>query len=135
MAQHTSKFGQRQTLKVVPRKPLRAGGLAPASDMQPGPYVAACVEATEINKGKNRLAVLQFRIVDEAYEGTDLRQWLSIPDVGGIVSLHSRYVRSCSLSLGGDSEPADCMEPDAIFKGFTFLVEVNYRKTAKTGCA
>jgi hypothetical protein len=132
--EHTNKFQQRQTsLKVVPRKPLRAGGLQPATDMQPGEYLCACEAATDTIHGKSRQAILQFRIVDGPHAGTALRQWLTISDVGGLVSLYTRYAKHCAIALGRELEPGDSLEPEPIFPGKIFVVEVGYRKTEKMG--
>jgi hypothetical protein len=120
-------------LKIVPRTPLRAGGLEPTTDMQPGQYVCACESATDIITGRSRQAILQFRIIDGPHLGVGLRQWLTISEVGGIVSLATRYAKHCAIALGRDIEPGDALEPESIFPGKVFSVEVGYRLTEKMG--
>ena len=114
-------------------KALRAGGLKPSDDMGPGEYTAACEGATITSKGKTTIALLGFRIVDGPHSGTSLRQWLTIPDVDGIVPLASRYARHCAVALGREIEPGDNLDPAAIFTQKIFLVFVGYRMTEKIG--
>jgi len=118
---------------VAKPKMLRAGGLAPSEDMAPGEYTAACEGATITTKGKTTIAVLQFRIIDGPHSSTSLRQWLTIPDVDGIVSLGSRYARHCTIALGREIEPGDSLDPATIFAQKIFLVFVGYRMTEKIG--
>src|SRR5262245_63095074 len=122
-------------LKVVPTKKFRAGGLAPDDAMTPAQYVCCCESATTITRGQNTTAVLQFRVLDGPHSGTALRQWLAISDVGGVVSLDSRYARHCAIALGVEIEPGDELEPSQIFPQKVFLVDVGYRLTQKVGGA
>ena len=134
MADHTSRFRVRQTpLKVVARKPLRAGGFAPSEHMQPGEYVCACDGATEIEKGRFRQAVLQYRVVEGPHMGTALRQWLTISEIGGLVSFNTRYAKHCCIALGQELQPGDPLEAESIFPGKIFLVFAGYRLTEKIG--
>ena len=86
---------------------LRAGGLEPSESMTPGQYLAACEGATISTKGRTTIAVLEFRIIDGPHGGTAVRQWITIPDVDGIVPLGSRYGRQCALALGREIESGD----------------------------
>lgn len=112
---------------------LRAGGLEPSDSMAPGEYVTNCEGAKITTKGSTTIAVLEFRVIDGPHSGTALRQWIPVPDVGGIVPLGSRYGRQCALALGRDVEPGDDLNPAAIFRGKTFRVQIGYRLTEKTG--
>jgi hypothetical protein len=129
----------KSTLKIVAGgsgvkpKRLRAGGLEPSESMVPGQYVAACEGATITTKGKTTIAVLEFRIIDEPYSGTALRQWVAIPDVDGVVPIGSRYGRQCKLALGREIEPGDDLDPGSIFRGRFFLIDVGFRMTVKSG--
>jgi hypothetical protein len=120
---------------VVGAKPrqLRAGGLLPSESMSPGEYIANCEGATLTSKGRATLTILEFRIIDGPHRGTSIRQWITVPDVDGIVSLDSRYGKQCALALGREIESGDDLNPAAIFKSKTFRVEVGYRLTAKIG--
>jgi hypothetical protein len=121
-------------LKVVPTKRLRAGGIPPSEDMQPGQYVVSCESATLTTRGQHTTAVLQFRIIDGPHSGTALRQWLAVSDVAGVVSLESRYARHCAVALGAaEIEPGDELDPSQIFPNKVFLVEAGYRLTQKVG--
>jgi hypothetical protein len=120
-------------LKVVPQKRLRAGGIPPSEDVQPGQYVVSCESAMLTTRGQHTTAVLQFRIIDGPHAGTALRQWLSVSDVSGVVSLESRYARHCVIALGGEIEPGDELDPSQIFPNKVFLVEAGYRLTQKIG--
>jgi len=133
MAEHTSRLHVKQTLKVVPKKPLRAGGLQPTADMQPGEYVCCCESVRDEKKGNTRQAIMLFRVLDGQHSGTGLRMWLTIPEIDGLVSQGTRYARQCALALGCELEPGDPLEPEAIFPGKTFLCFVGYRKTLKMG--
>jgi hypothetical protein len=114
-------------------KHLRAGSLEPSESMAPGQYVAACEGGTVTTKGKNTVAVLEFRIIDGAHGGTALRQWIQIPDIDGVVPIASRYGRQCAIALGREIESGDDLDPGSIFRGKFFLVDVGFRKTEKTG--
>ena len=114
-------------------KHLRAGGLAPSESMAPGQYVAACEGGTITMKGKATIAVLEFRILDGPNGGTALRQWITIPDIDGVVPIASRYGRQCAIALGREIESGDDLDPAAIFKSKTFRVEVGFRMTEKIG--
>jgi hypothetical protein len=118
-----------------PAKPkqLRAGGLQPDESMAPGEYVAQCEGATIISKGRSTIAVLEFRIIDGPHSATALRQWITIPDVDGIVPLGSRYGRQCTLALGREIESGNDLNPAVIFKGRFFRIDVGYRMTEKIG--
>jgi len=118
----------------VPKpKQLRAGGLEPDESMQPGVYIANCEGATITNKGKNTIAVLEFRIIDGPHSGTALRQWITVPDIDGITPLASRYGRQCALALGREIEPGEDLNPAVIFRARLFRVQVGYRMTEKIG--
>jgi hypothetical protein len=120
----------------VPKpKQLRAGGLEPDDSMAPGEYVASCEAASITTKGKNTVAVLEFRIIDGPHSGTAVRQWIGIPDVDGIVPLASRYGRQCALALGREIETGDDLNPAAIFRARVFLIQIGFRMTEKTGGA
>jgi hypothetical protein len=114
-------------------KPLRAGGLEPDGSMAPGEYIANCEGAAITTKGRSTIAVLEFRILDGPHSGTALRQWITIPDIDGIVPLGSRYGRQCALALGHEIESGDDLNPAAIFRGKTFRIKVGYRMTEKRG--
>lgn len=114
-------------------KQLRAGGLEPDDSMTPGQYIANCEGAKIDTKGRNTIAVLEFRVIDGPHGGTSLRQWITIPDVDGSVPVGCRYARQCVLALGREIEPGDDLNPAAIFKGKTFSIKVGYRMTLKTG--
>ena len=122
-------------LKVVPTKRLRAGGIPPSKDMQPGQYVVSCESATLTTRGQHTTAVLQFRIIDGPHAGTALRQWLSVSDVSGVVSLESRYARHCAIALDTEIEPGDNLDPSQIFPNKIFIVEAGFRLTQKMGGA
>jgi hypothetical protein len=134
------KAEKKSSLKIVaggggaPKpKQLRAGGLEPSESMAPGKYIANCEGATITTKGRSTVAVLEFRIIDGLHSGTALRQWITIPDIDGIVPLGSRYGRQCALALGRDIESGDDLNPATIFKGRLFRVDVGYRMTEKIG--
>src|SRR5262245_25362319 len=91
--------------------------------------------ATIVTRGHNAIAVLQFRVLDGPRSGTALRQWLAISDVGGVVSIDSRYARHCAIALGEEIEPGDELDPSQIFPQKVFLVDVGYRLTQKMGGA
>jgi hypothetical protein len=112
---------------------LRAGGLEPDESMVPGEYIANCEGATITTKGRTTIAVLEFRIIDGPHSGTALRQWITIPDIDGIVPLGSRYGRQCALALGREIESGDDLNPGAIFKTKIFQIQVGYRMTEKIG--
>jgi hypothetical protein len=114
-------------------KRLRAGGLEPSESMAPGQYHASCEGATITNKGKATIAVLAFRIIDGPHGGTALRQWITIPDVDGVVPIASRYGRQCAIALGREIESGDDLDPGSIFRGHFFLIDVGFRMTVKTG--
>jgi len=134
------KTDSKSTLKLVggasagaKPKQLRAGGLEPDESMAPGEFVGNCEGATVTTKGRTTIAVLEFRIIDGPHSGTALRQWITIPDVDGIVPPGSRYGRQCALALGREIESGDDLNPAAIFKSKTFRIEVGYRMTEKIG--
>ena len=141
MAQTYRKPSAASTLKIVaggvgtqkPPKQLRAGGLEPDHSMQPGEYLASCEGGTVTTKGKNTIAVLEFRIIDGPQSGTSVRQWISIPDVDGITPLASRYGRQCALALGREIEPGEDLNPAAVFRGRFFRIKIGYRMTEKIG--
>jgi hypothetical protein len=110
---------------------LRAGGLEPSDSMAPGEYIASCKEATTIKKGPTVIAVLSFQIIDGPHQGTDLRQWIQIPVLGGQVVIASRYGRQCALALQRELEPGENLHPAAIFKGKLYSVKVGFRMTEK----
>ena len=114
-------------------KQLRAGGLEPDESMTPGEYIANCEGAKIDTKGRNTIAVLEFRIIDGPHTGTALRQWITVPDVDGNVPLRSRYGCQCALAIGREIEPGDDLNPAAIFKSKTFRIKVGYRMTEKRG--
>ena len=114
-------------------KQLRAGGLEPSDSMEPGEYIANCEGATITSKGRTTIAILEFRIIQGPHAGTALRQWITVPDVDGIVPIGSRYGRQCALALGREIESGDDLNPAAIFKGKNFRVLVGYRMTEKSG--
>jgi hypothetical protein len=101
--------------------------------MEPGEYVANCEGATITSKGRTTIAMLEFRIIEGPHAGTALRQWITVPDVDGIVPIGSRYGRQCALALGREIESGDDLNPAAIFKGKNFQVFVGYRMTEKNG--
>jgi hypothetical protein len=140
VAQSYRKSESKASLKLVggaaatPKpKQLRAGGLLPDESMAPGEFIANCEGATLTTKGKTTIAVLEFRIVDGPHSGTALRQWITVPDVDGIVPLGSRYGRQCALALGREIESGDDLNPAAIFKSKLFRIDVGYRMTEKIG--
>jgi hypothetical protein len=141
MGQTYRKPAAASTLKIVagsagtPKlKQLQAGGLEPDDSVTPGEYIANCEGATITTKGRNTIAVLEFRIIDGQHSGTSVRQWIAIPDVDGVVPVGSRYARHCALALGREKiEPGDDLNPVAIFKGRTFRIDVGYRMTEKIG--
>jgi hypothetical protein len=112
---------------------LRAGGMAPDESMTPGEYIANCEGATITTKGRTTIAVLEFRVIDGLHTSTALRQWITIPDVDGIVPLGSRYGRQCALALGREIVSGDDLNPGAIFKTKIFRIDVGYRMTEKIG--
>jgi hypothetical protein len=114
-------------------KSLRAGGLAPDESMAPGVYTANCEGGTLTMKGKTTIAVLEFRIIDGPHTGTALRQWITVPDIDGVVPLSSRYARACAIALGRGIECGDNLDPGQIFRAKTFSVSVGFRKTAGVG--
>jgi hypothetical protein len=114
-------------------KHLRAGGLEPSESMAPGQYVAACEGGTITTKGKTTIAVLEFRILDGPHGGTALRQWITIPDVDGVVPIASRYGRQCAIALEREIESGDDLDPGTIFRGKFFLIDVGFRMTEKIG--
>jgi hypothetical protein len=116
----------------IPLK-LRAGGLEPSVDMAPGRYTANCAGGKIITKGRNNIVMLEFSVIEGSHAGTGLRQWISLPDVDGVVSVGSRYARQCAIALGREIEPGDDLDPAAIFRTKTFVIEVGYRKTLKIG--
>jgi hypothetical protein len=101
--------------------------------MAPGEYVAHCEGAKITAKGRNTIAVLQYRVAEGFHSGTVLSQWITIPDVDGIVPLGSRYARQCAVALGREIEPGDDLNPEMIFRSKTFRVYVGYRMTEKNG--
>jgi hypothetical protein len=117
----------------VKPKRLRAGGLEPNESMAPGQYVAACEGGTITTKGKTTIAVLEFRILDGPHGGTALRQWITIPDIDGVVPIASRYGRQCAIALEREIESGDDLDPGAIFRGKFFLIDVGFRMTEKIG--
>jgi hypothetical protein len=131
----------RSSLKIiaggfVPKpKQLRAGGLEPTDSMAPGEYIANCEGATITSKGGKTIATLAFRVIEGSHSGTALRQWITLPDIDGIVPLGSKYGRQCALALGREIEPGDDLSPGAIFPGRVFRVAVGYRMTEKPGGA
>lgn len=132
----TIKPKLKANLKLVSTKKLVAGGLEPDDSMQPGEYVANCEAAKVITKGRALVAILEFRIIDGPHSGVAVRQWLTVSDINGVISLGSRYARHCALALGEDEiEPGDDLDPELIFPGKTFLVSVGYRLTEKMGGA
>jgi hypothetical protein len=114
-------------------KQLRAGGLAPTEEMAPGQYVVACEGATITTKGRTTLVILEFRVIDGPNGGTALRQWITIPEIEGVVPLASRYGRQCAIALGREIESGDNLDPSKIFRGKFFLVDVGFRMTEKIG--
>jgi hypothetical protein len=114
-------------------KHLRAGGLEPSEEMEPGRYLVNCEAATITKKGKATIAVLEFRIINEPHSGTALRQWVTIPDIDGSVPIASRYARQCAIALGREIEPGDDLDPSSIFRGKIFLTDVGFRMTEKIG--
>ena len=108
---------------VAKPKQLRAGGLEPDESMVPGEYLAMCEGATLTSKGRSTIAVLEFRIFDGPHASTAIRQWVTIPDVDGIVPLGSRYGKQCALALGREIEVGDDLNPGAIFKSKLFRLE------------
>jgi len=80
--------------------------------------------------GKTTRAVLQFSVVDGKHDGVALRQWITAADGGGVVSPNGRYARYCEIALGRPLEKNDPVgDPNQIFSGRFFLVQVGYRKT------
>jgi hypothetical protein len=114
-------------------KHLRAGGLEPSESMAPGKFVAACEGGTITTKGRNTIAVLEFRIIDGPHSGTALRQWITIPVVDEIVPIASRYGRQCAVALGREINSGDELDPATIFRGKLFRVDVGFRMTEKVG--
>jgi hypothetical protein len=114
-------------------KPLRAGGLKADDGMPAGEYTVTCEGATSTMKGRSIIAVLEFRVVEGRYSGTALRQWLTIPEVDGLVPTWSKYSRHCVIALGREVEPGDDLDPAKIFRGRFFSVEAGFRLTEGTG--
>lgn len=116
---------------VAGKKPtFVAGGLEPDASMTPGEYVAMCEGARLTQKGKSAIVVLLFRVVDGPHTGTALRQWLTVADVNGVVAAGSKYSRHCQIALGQDEiRPGDSLDPEVVFVGKTFVVDVGYRLT------
>ncbi|HXV82340.1 MAG TPA: hypothetical protein VEG60_20930 [Candidatus Binatia bacterium] len=138
MKTHGNRSGRSSLIAggSVPKpKQLRAGGLEPTDSMAPGEYIAHCEGATIKTKGRNTIAALEFRVIEGSHSGTALRQWITIPEVDGLVPLGSRYGRQCALALGREIEPGDELSPAAIFQGRVFRIAVGYRMTEKSGGA
>lgn len=132
---NTSRKSKTTHLKSVPPRPstgLRLGGLAPAADMKPGEYTAACEGAWVEPIGRTTRVVLQFRVTDGPHTGTALRQWLPVADAGGVVSPMGRFAKHCAIALDRPLRVDDDLNnPASIFSGSIFSVSVGFRKTER----
>ena len=102
--------------------------------MAPGKYLVECdstwLEPVSKNTQEHR-AVIQFRVIDNKFNGVALRMWIDkAADAGGIISPTGKYARHCEIALGRPLEEGDPVdELRQIFGGHRFLVQVGYRKS------
>jgi hypothetical protein len=110
-------------------EPIRLSGLSPAAEMEPGEYLAQCVESI-FKRTKNQV-INNFVIVDGEHAGTALSQWIN--GVTKSLSPETRYAKECAAALGRPISVADDLTPAAVFKGKTFLVCVGWRMSKDPG--
>jgi hypothetical protein len=114
---------------VAGSKPLMmAGGKKPDPSMQPGKFVATVQTAKFIERGKKTNAVLIYEVAEGPEAGTQLRQWIEINEVNGVINPYSKYYEHCEMALGRPIKRQESLDPEQIFPGKLYVIEVGYSK-------
>jgi hypothetical protein len=99
----------------------------PALSGAPGERVAACVDATVIQRGDKRDNRAQVLLTFEFENGEMGKIWVEVKDP---LSATCRYMHLVRLALGGDPAAGTPLHPKNVFEGKIFRVFVGYRKSA-----